>query len=198
MEDEAEVRVDGFENFPKEELGTYDLVTTNVPFGDFAVYDPDYSNGKDPELRAAAKCIHRYYVLKGLDCLWDGGIEAYIITSNYLNHGGVQIAKALKESRLVGAYRLASNLFKENGTEVGTDLLVLLKDSAKKTSQLMRRSSLLPISTASARRTCISSCTPTISLLPVQRLVRTLTASPDSSIVTRKAWRVSVRICARY
>ena len=89
MEDEAEVRVDGFENFPKEELGTYDLVTTNVPFGDFAVYDPDYSNSKDPELRAAAKYIHRYYVLKGLDCLRDGGIEAYIITSNYLNHDKV-------------------------------------------------------------------------------------------------------------
>ena len=131
MEVEAEVRVDGFENFPKEELGTYDLVTTNVPFGDFAVYDPDYSNSKDPERRAAAKYIHRYYVLKGLDCLRDGGIEAYIITSNYLNHDSVQIAKALKESRLVGAYRLANNLFKENGTEVGTDLLVLQKDSAK-------------------------------------------------------------------
>lgn len=132
MEDEAEVRVDGFETFPKDELGTYDLVTTNVPFGDFAVYDPDYSNSKDQERRAAAKYIHRYFVLKGLDCLRDGGIEAYIITSNYLNHDSVQIAKALKEARLVGAYRLANNLFKEAGTEVGTDLLVLQKDSAKK------------------------------------------------------------------
>lgn len=131
MEHEAEVRVDGFENFPKEELGTYDLVSTNVPFGDIRVFDPDYTNSKNPVRRAAAKYIHRYYVLKGLDCLRNGGIEAYIITSNYLNHDADQIAEALKEARLVGAYRLANNLFKESGTEVGTDLLVLQKDKEK-------------------------------------------------------------------
>lgn len=131
MEHEAEVRVDGFENFPKEELGTYDLVSTNVPFGDIRVFDPDYTNSKNPARRAAAKYIHRYYVLKGLDCLRDGGIEAYIITSNYLNHDADQIAEALKEARLIGAYRLANNLFKESGTEVGTDLLVLQKDKEK-------------------------------------------------------------------
>lgn len=131
MEHEAEVRVDGFENFPKEELGTYDLVSTNVPFGDIRVFDPDYTNSKNPVRRAAAKYIHRYYVLKGLDCLRDGGIEAYIITSNYLNHDADQIAEALKEARLIGAYRLANNLFKERGTEVGTDLLVLQKDKEK-------------------------------------------------------------------
>lgn len=131
MEHEAEVRVDGFENFPKEELGTYDLVSTNVPFGDIRVFDPDYTNSKNPVRRAAAKYIHRYYVLKGLDCLRNGGIEAYIITSNYLNHDADQIAEALKEARLIGAYRLANNLFKESGTEVGTDLLVLQKDKEK-------------------------------------------------------------------
>lgn len=131
MEHEAEVRVDGFENFPKEELGTYDLVSTNVPFGDIRVFDPDYTNSKNLVRRAAAKYIHRYYVLKGLDCLRDGGIEAYIITSNYLNHDADQIAEALKEARLIGAYRLANNLFKESGTEVGTDLLVLQKDKEK-------------------------------------------------------------------
>ena len=125
------VYVDGFENFPASELGMYDLVSTNVPFGDIAVFDPDYTNSKSAVRRAAAKMIHRYYVLKGLDCLRDGGIEAYIITSNYLNRDSEQLAEALKVSRLIGAYRLANNLFKESGTEVGTDLLVLQKDSGK-------------------------------------------------------------------
>ena len=129
--DIVDVRVNGFETIPKEELGTYDLVTTNVPFGDFAVYDPDYTVSKDAELRKAAKYIHRYYVLKGLDCLRDGGIEAYIITSNYLNHDFTQIVKALEHARLIGAYRLPNNLFKEADTEVGTDLLVLQKDEQK-------------------------------------------------------------------
>ena len=125
------VYVDSFEHFPNDELGMYDLVATNVPFGDIKVFDQEYTNSKSEVRREAAKMIHRYYVLKGLDALRDGGIEAYIITSNYLNRDGEQLAEALKQARLIGAYRLANNLFKESGTEVGTDLLVLQKDSGK-------------------------------------------------------------------
>lgn len=127
------VYADGFENFPKDELGMYDMVATNVPFGDIRVFDPDYTNSKSQVRREAAKMIHRYYVLKGLDCLREGGVLAYIITSNYLNRDGEQLGEALKQARLVGAYRLANNLFKESGTEVGTDLLVMQKDSQRGT-----------------------------------------------------------------
>ena len=123
---------DGFETIPANELGTYDLVSTNVPFGDIPVYDPAYTKSDNAVRREAAKMIHRYYVLKGLDCLRDGGIEAYIITSNYLNNDSEQAQEALKQARLIGAYRLANNLFAENGTTVGTDLLVLQKDVHKK------------------------------------------------------------------
>ena len=126
-----QVYVDGFEHFPKDELGMYDLVATNVPFGDINVFDAAYSKSDNKVRRDAAKMIHKYYVLKGLDCLRDGGIEAYIITSNYLNRDGEQLAEVLKQARLIGAYRLANNLFKDAGTEVGTDLLVLQKDSHK-------------------------------------------------------------------
>ena len=127
----TDVRIDGFETIPDSELGTFDLVATNVPFGNISVFDPAYTRSKSEVRRDAAKMIHRYYVLKGLDCLKDGGIEAYIITSNYLNNDGMQLAEALKQARLIGAYRLANNLFKDAGTEVGTDLLVLQKDSRK-------------------------------------------------------------------
>ena len=66
-------------------------MATNVPFGDIKVYDPAYTNSKEAVRREAAKMIHRYYVLKGLDCLHDGGIEAFIITSNYLNRDSDQL-----------------------------------------------------------------------------------------------------------
>jgi len=125
------VHVAGFETIPASELGKYDLVSTNVPFGDIRVFDPDYTNSKSQVRRDAARMIHRYYVLKGLDCLREGGVLAYIITSNYLNRDGEQIGEALKQARLIGAYRLANNLFKESGTEVGTDLLVMQKDSKR-------------------------------------------------------------------
>lgn len=126
-----DIRVAGFETIPASELGKYDLVSTNVPFGDIRVFDPEYSNSKSQVRRDAAKMIHRYYVLKGLDCLREGGMLAYIITSNYLNRDGEQLGEALKQARLIGAYRFANNLFKESGTEVGTDLLVMQKDSQR-------------------------------------------------------------------
>ena len=125
------IRVAGFETIPASELGKYDLVSTNVPFGDIRVFDPEYSNSKSQVRKDAAKMIHKYYVLKGLDCLREGGVLAYIITSNYLNRDGEQIGEALKEARLIGAYRLANNLFWESGTEVGTDLLVMQKESKR-------------------------------------------------------------------
>lgn len=125
------VGVCGFEGIPASDMGKSDLVATNVPFGNIAVFDAAYSNSDNAVLRDATKMIHKYYVLKGLDCLRDGGIEAYIITSNYLNRDGEQLAFALSKSRLIGAYRLANNLFKDAGTEVGTDLLVLQKDINK-------------------------------------------------------------------
>lgn len=122
------VRVNGFESIPTTDLGMFDMVATNVPFGDIKVYDPVYSDSKSNVRRDAAKMIHRYYVLKGLDCLHNGGLLVYIITSNYLNRDIDQLREVLKQSTLIGAYRLANNLFKANGTEVGTDLLVLQKN----------------------------------------------------------------------
>ncbi|MBQ7527600.1 MAG: N-6 DNA methylase, partial [Bacteroidaceae bacterium] len=123
----TDVCIAGFETIPSTDLGRYDLVATNVPFGDIKVYDPAYTNSKEAVRREAAKMIHRYYVLKGLDCLHDGGIEAFITTSNYLNRDSEQLREALKGARLISALRFPNNLFKEAGTEVGTDLLVLQK-----------------------------------------------------------------------
>ena len=117
----------GFETIPASDLGRFDLVATNVPFGNISVFDPAYTNSDDAVRRDAAKMIHRYYVLKGLDCLRNGGILAYIITSNYLNRDMGQLREALKNAKLVSALRLANNLFKDADTEVGTDLLVLQK-----------------------------------------------------------------------
>lgn len=133
---DSDIRVKGFETIPDNELGTYDLVTTNVPFGDIRVFDPAFTLSFNAVRRDAAKFIHRYYVLKGLDCLRNGGIEAFIITSNYLNNDGEQLMEVFKHARLIGAYRFANNLFKENGTEVGTDLLVLQKDDDRKSLTL--------------------------------------------------------------
>lgn len=129
---DSDIRVDGFETIPDSELGTYDLISTNVPFGDIRVFDRAYTYSDNAARRDAVRYIHRYYVLKGLDSLRNGGIEAFIVSSNYLNNDWGQLQEVFKHARLIGAYRLPNNLFMENGTEVGTDLLVLQKDNDKK------------------------------------------------------------------
>ena len=128
---ETDIHVAGFETIPTADLGRYDVVATNVPFGDIKVYDPAYTRSDNTVRREATKMIHRYYVLKGLDCLHNGGIEAYIITGNYLNRDSDQLREVLKDARLISALRLPNNLFKEAGTEVGTDLLVLQKEEGR-------------------------------------------------------------------
>lgn len=128
---ESDIRIQGFETIPSEELNTYDLVTTNVPFGNIPVYDPAYTSSAIPLKRDAAKMIHRYYVQKGIDCLRNGGIEAYIITSNYINKDTEQLKDILTRARLITAIRFPNNLFKEAGTEVGTDLLILQKSESR-------------------------------------------------------------------
>lgn len=44
---EYDIRIKGFETIPNEDLGTFDLVTTNVPFGNISVFDPAYTNSKE-------------------------------------------------------------------------------------------------------------------------------------------------------
>ena len=140
-----DIRIKGFETIPNEDLGTFDLVTTNVPFGNISVFDPAYTNSKEQVKRDASKMIHRYFVLKGLDCLRNGGLLAYIITSNYLNRDNDQLQEALKQANLVTAIRFANNLFHEAGTEVGTDLLILQKNETKQALSDDEQQLLTPI-----------------------------------------------------
>lgn len=56
----------------------YDLVTSNIPFGDFMVYDRAYSKGENVLKRESTRAIHNYFFVKGLDCIKEGGLLAFI------------------------------------------------------------------------------------------------------------------------
>ncbi len=56
-----------------EDKDKYDLITSNIPFGDFMVYDREYSKGKDILKRESTRAIHNYFFVKGLDCIKEGG-----------------------------------------------------------------------------------------------------------------------------
>lgn len=129
------VRQDPFEAIGElEDKDKYDLVTSNIPFGDFMVYDREYSKGKDILKRESTRAIHNYFFVKGLDCIKEGGLLAFITSQGVLDSPkNVAIRRYLMQnSRLISALRLPSGMFSENaGTEVGSDLIVLQKQSGK-------------------------------------------------------------------
>ena len=128
------VRVEGFEEIEAREAGRFDLVASNIPFGNFVIYDRAYSKGKDAAKREATRAIHNYFFVKGLDCLREGGLLAFITSRGVADSPtNAPIREYLMEhSRLVSALRLPDGMFSENaGTEVGSDLLILQKETGK-------------------------------------------------------------------
>ena len=128
------VRIEGFEEIEAREAGRFDLVASNIPFGNFAIYDRAYSKGKDAAKREATRAIHNYFFVKGLDCLREGGLLAFITSRGVADSPtNAPIREHLMEhSRLVSALRLPDGMFSENaGTEVGSDLLILQKETEK-------------------------------------------------------------------
>jgi hypothetical protein len=102
----------------------FDAVVGNIPFGNYAVFDPAYR--RQPALTRA---IHDYFLAKSLDKLRPGGVMA-LLTSRYtMDKQDAGIRRYLGErADLVGALRLPNTAFKANaGTEVTTDILFLQK-----------------------------------------------------------------------
>ena len=130
---QQKIRTEGFEKIEKPFLNRFDLAISNIPFGDIAVFDAEYEK-KSVMHRIAAKKVHTYFFLKGLDAVRDGGIVAFITSQSVLNtegNGGTRYLM-MKQADLLSAIRLPNNLFTENAnTEVGCDLIILQKNERK-------------------------------------------------------------------
>ena len=121
-----------------EDKDKYDLITSNIPFGDFMVYDREYSKGKDTLKRESTRAIHNYFFVKGLDCIKEGGLLAFITSQGVLDSPRNEAIRRylMQNSRLISALRLPSGMFSDNaGTDVGSDLIVLQKQTGKEISE---------------------------------------------------------------
>lgn len=124
----VDVQIKGFEETTADEKGKYDLVVSNIPFGNFKVFDkslPNEVTGK----------IHNYFFAKGLDKIRDGGLLAYITTDAFLNNPSNEAARKylLEHADFVSVSVMPDNLMKETGnTEAPSHLLVVQKNSHKK------------------------------------------------------------------
>ena len=82
---DQKVRVQGFEKIEKPFTDYFDLAISNIPFGDVAVFDPEFTGSQDPARRSAPKAIHNYFFLKSLDAVREGGIVAFITSQGVLD-----------------------------------------------------------------------------------------------------------------
>ena len=131
---DQKVRIQGYEKIEKPFMNHFDLAVSNIPFGDVAVFDPEFTNSHDMARRSASKTIHNYFFLKSLDAVREGGIVAFITSQGVLDAPTNAPIREymMNHANLVGVARLPNNLFTENaGTEVGSDLIILQKNSGK-------------------------------------------------------------------
>ena len=130
---DQKMRTCGFEKIERPFNNYFDLAVSNIPFGDIAVFDPEFQRSDSFGRRSAQNAIHNYFFLKGLDAVRDGGIVAFITSQGVLNSTKTSVRNELfRQAHLVSAIRLPNNLFTDNaGTEVGSDLIVLQKNLSK-------------------------------------------------------------------
>lgn len=127
-------RIEGFEKIERDFNGYFDIAASNIPFGDFAVADPEYAVSKEIAYRQSTKAIHNYFFLKALDQVREGGLVAFIASQGVMNAASPFVRmEMVKRADLVAALRLPNNTFSDNaGTDAGSDLIILQKHTGKK------------------------------------------------------------------
>ena len=126
--------ITGFEKIDDDFNGYFDIVCSNIPFGDFAVADPKFATSKEIAYRQSTKAIHNYFFLKALDQVREGGLVAFIASQGVMNAASPFVRmEMVKRADLVAALRLPNNTFTDNaGTDAGSDLIILQKHTDKK------------------------------------------------------------------
>lgn len=121
--------ISGFEETAGSDNGKYDLVVSNIPFGNFPVHDTGFP---DPAISGK---IHNYFFAKGLDKIGDGRLLAYITTDAFLNSPSNKGVREyfFSKSDFISLSVMPDNLMKDTGnTEAPNHLLIVQKNENKK------------------------------------------------------------------
>ena len=110
----------GFEktNFPDS---FFDAAVSNVPFGDYRVFDPTR-----PERKSS---IHNMFFQKALDKVRPGGVVGFVTSRYVMDSKDKSVRKDIMDrAHVMGVYRLPRQAFdKSTGTQVVTDIVFLQK-----------------------------------------------------------------------
>ena len=130
----SSIKTEGFENIRESRNDHFDLVSSNIPFGDVAVFDPAFHASSVIAEKMATGTIHNYFFLKAIKTLREGGLLAFITSQGVMDSPKNQPVRnwLMGECSLVSAVRLPNNLFTDYaGTDVGSDLIILQKNGYK-------------------------------------------------------------------
>lgn len=130
---EHKVNIEGFETIESRYNNYFDVVSSNIPFGEMNVFDAAFMK-QDQLHRNSTRAIHNYFFIKGVESLREGGVLAFITSQGVMNSSNnTPVRKWLmKNTNLVSAIRMPNNLFTDYaGTEVGSDLIILQKNTGK-------------------------------------------------------------------
>lgn len=122
------VQVKGFEDTPDAENGTHDLIISNIPFGNFRVFDEAFND------ESITSKIHNYFFAKGLDKIKEGGLLTFITTDAFLNSPSNKEAReyVFNHANFISLNVLPDNLMKDTGnTEAPSHLLIVQKNISK-------------------------------------------------------------------
>ncbi|MFV0554016.1 MAG: N-6 DNA methylase, partial [Mangrovibacterium sp.] len=129
---DAQIRVQGYEQIGKDYNGAFDIVSSNIPFGDLHVFDSELSRHEHDGVKQSTKAIHNYFFTKSVQTVREGGIIAFITSQGVLNNERNRPVREylMQQCDVVSVVRLPNNLFVDNaGTEVGSDLIILQKNT---------------------------------------------------------------------
>jgi N12 class adenine-specific DNA methylase/predicted RNA methylase len=121
----------GYENFKNR---NFDLVISNIPFGNINVFDDAMFREAVPAKIKATTRIHNYYFVKSLDNLREGGVLAFVAPAGVMDSPGNKEVREylMKNAELLSAVRLPNTAFEQAGTYPVTDIILLQKNSQKK------------------------------------------------------------------
>lgn len=135
LNDDTETYTAGFESIGEQRLEhtSFDVIASNIPFGNFRVFDAGLWK-KGGIYEQSTKTIHNYFFVKALELLNEGGLLAFLTSRSIADTPGNKFVREylVNNANLISAVRLPDNIFMQTGgIEVGSDLLIFQKDTAK-------------------------------------------------------------------
>jgi N12 class adenine-specific DNA methylase len=111
----------------------FDLAISNVPFGNYPVFDPAFKGAR----RGLTTNIHNFFFSKAMDKVRPGGIIAFVTSHYTMDSRDSFVREHLqREAKFLGAIRLPQTAFEKNaGTTVVTDIVFLQKRLAGDASE---------------------------------------------------------------